>query len=76
MYWHYLARDLGMSLRRVRQEVSSREFIKHIAFYQLNGRTIENIETQLALLNMSFFNANCKEGKSEKKEVYRARKQI
>ena len=58
MYWHYLARDLGMSLRRVRQEVSSREFIKHIAYYQLNGRPEDKLETQLAVLNMNFFNAN------------------
>ena len=58
MYWHYLCRDLGMSMRRVQEEVSSKEFIKHVAFYRLNGRTEDNIESQLAILNQTMFNVN------------------
>ena len=58
MYWHYLCRDLGMPLRRVQEEVSSKEFIKHVAFYQLNGRGLDNIESQLAILNQTMFNVN------------------
>lgn len=45
-------------MRRVQQEVSSKEFIKHVAFYRLNGRAEDNIECQLATLNQMTYNVN------------------
>lgn len=47
-----------MSIRRAQQEVDSREFLKHVANYQLYGRSGDNIQLQLANLSLMFFNAN------------------
>jgi len=45
-----------MSLSRVREEVSSKEFIEHLAFYQLFGHDSDRLELQLAQINSQIYN--------------------
>lgn len=53
-----------MSITRVQEEVSSKEFLKHIAYYQLFGRGNDKLEMIMAGLSSMFYNAN--RGKGDK----------
>jgi hypothetical protein len=54
-----------MSISRVQEEVSSKEFLKHIAFYRLFGRGSDKVEAQLADLESMFYNSHI--GKGDKR---------
>jgi hypothetical protein len=55
-----------MSIKRAQREINSKEFLEHVAYYRMYGRSSNNLELQIAGQSLMFYNAN--RGKAKAKD--------